>query len=91
MTHSERDNRRLLNRIRRIAGQVAAVERGLAADAGCSEMLLLVAAVRGAVNALMNEIIAEHLDQQVAKAGLSNADRAAAAEELIAVIRRYSK
>ena len=91
MANPDRSSRRLLNRIRRIAGQVAAVERGLSADAGCSEMLLLVAAVRGAVNALMNEIIAEHLNQRVAKSGLSNADRAAAAEELIAVIRRYSK
>lgn len=86
-----KDTQNLVGRVRRIAGQIGAVERGLKTDVGCSEILQLVAAVRGAVNGLMDEIIAEHLNEHVAKAGLSDADRLEAAKELIAVIRRYAK
>jgi DNA-binding FrmR family transcriptional regulator len=86
-----RHNPDLLARVRRIAGQVAAVERGLGGEADCAELLQLVAAVRGAVGGLMDQIIAEHLAEHVAAPGLTDADRARAAEELMAVIRRYAK
>ncbi len=81
----------LINRIRRIAGQVEAVERALAEDADCAVTLQRVAAVRGAVNGLMDEIVAEHLREHVAHPGLTDAERAKGAEELSVVIRRYSK
>ncbi|HUD28154.1 MAG TPA: metal-sensing transcriptional repressor, partial [Novosphingobium sp.] len=57
----------------------------------CSEVLHLVAAVRGAVNGLLDEIIADHLQAHVAAPGLTDAERAEGAEELLAVIRRYAK
>lgn len=85
------DSSELLARVRRIAGQVSAVEKCLARDASCGEVLHLVAAVRGAVNGLLDEIIVDHLDQHVAKTGLDDAEREKAAEELKTVIRRYSK
>lgn len=88
LAHTSTD---LVARVRRIAGQVGAVERGLQSDASCSEVLHLVAAVRGAVNGLMDEIIAEHLEAHVSRPGLDDAERAAGADELLAVIRRYSK
>ena len=91
MPHLTGDNRNLVARVRRIAGQIGAVERGLESGAGCSEVLQLVAAVRGAVNGLMDEIIADHLRQHVARAGLTDDARAAAADELLAVIRRYAR
>ncbi|MBN9554459.1 MAG: metal/formaldehyde-sensitive transcriptional repressor [Alphaproteobacteria bacterium] len=81
----------VLARVRRIAGQVESVERGLERGAACGEVLHLVAAVRGAVNGLLDEIIVDHLDQHVAKPGLNDADRLHAAEELKTVVRRYSK
>lgn len=77
--------------MRRIAGQVGAVERVLQSDATCSEVLQLVAAVRGAVSGLMDEIIAEHLEAHVSRPGLKDSERATGAKELLAVIRRYSK
>lgn len=91
MAHLEADRRDLLARIRRIAGQVAAVERELAGDATCSEVLQLVAGVRGAVNGLMDEIIVDHLEAHVAREGLSAEERTVGAAELMAVIRRYRK
>lgn len=81
----------LLARVRRIAGQVAAVEKALASNESCATVLHRVAAVRGAVNGLLDEVIAEHLTEHVALPGLSDAERAAGADELLAVIRRYAK
>ena len=91
MGHLQHNNSELIARVRRIAGQVNAVERELAAEASCSKVLHLVAAVRGAVNGLMDEIIAEHLQSHVSCAGLTDEQRAEGAEELLAVIRRYFK
>ena len=91
MSHLTRASSDLIPRVRRIAGQVAAVERALLSDARCSEVLHLVAAVRGAVNGLLEEIIAEHLEAHVSRAGLSDQERAEGADELLAVIRRYAK
>lgn len=91
MGHLSEKSGELLPRVRRIAGQVGAVERALLAEAGCAEVLHLVAAVRGAVNGLLDEIIADHLEQHVARPGLDDAARQAGAEDLLAVIRRYAK
>lgn len=91
MSHLTGSNADLVARVRRIAGQVAAVERELTAEASCTKVLHLVAAVRGAVNGLMDEIIAEHLEAHVSRAGLTDEERAQGAEELLAVIRRYAK
>ena len=91
MSHIQHDNADLIARVRRIGGQVGAVERALQSGAACSEVLHQVAAVRGAVNGLLDEIIAEHLEAHVSRPGLDDAERAAGAEELLAVIRRYSK
>jgi DNA-binding FrmR family transcriptional regulator len=91
MAHLVEKKGELLARVRRIAGQVAAVERGLERDAGCADILHLVAAVRGAVNGLLDEIIVDHLKEHVAGPALTDAQRARGAEELMTVIRRYVK
>ena len=91
MAHTQENSADLIARVRRITGQVTAIERGLERGAACGEILHLVAAVRGAVNGLLDEIIVEHLDQHVAKPGLDDAERTRATEELKTVIRRYSK
>lgn len=81
----------LIARVRKIAGQVNAVERALSSDAPCAIVLHRVAAVRGAVNGLMDEIIAAHLEAHVANPELTHQQRAQGADELLAVIRRYLK
>ena len=91
MAHLTHSNAGLVARVRRIAGQIGAVERALAADAPCSEVLHLVAAVRGAVNGLVDEVLAEHVEAHVARPGLTDDERAQGADELLAVIRRYAK
>lgn len=81
----------LVARVRRIAGQVASVERALTDGSECAAVLQQVAAIRGAVNGLMDEILEAHLRAHVAAPDLEPADRQAGADELIAAIRRYAK
>lgn len=81
----------LLKRTKRIAGQVAAIERALISGKDCATMLHLAAATRGAMNGLMDAIIEAHVHEHVARPDLTDSERAAGAEELIAAIRRYSK
>jgi DNA-binding FrmR family transcriptional regulator len=64
--HVVENRDKLLARVRRIAGQVAAIERQLSGEAGCSETLQLVASVRGAVGSLMEELIEQHMRDHVA-------------------------
>ena len=57
MAHTVRDKNKLLNRVRRIRGQVDAIERALAEEQDCSDLLRTIAACRGAINGLMGEVI----------------------------------
>lgn len=91
MGHLSGSNADLVARVRRIGGQVSAIERALQGEASCAQVLHLVAGVRGAVNGLLDEIIAEHLEAHVSRSGLTDEERADGAEQLLAVIRRYSK
>jgi FrmR/RcnR family transcriptional regulator, repressor of frmRAB operon len=90
MAHLKSDDT-LIKRVRRIAGQVAAIERALVSGKDCSTTLHLAAATRGAMNGLMDAIIESHVHEHVARPDLSDAERALGAEELIAAIRRYAK
>jgi DNA-binding FrmR family transcriptional regulator len=47
----------MLHRVRRIMGQVAAIEKALDQEAECSEVLHNISACRGAMDALMAEVI----------------------------------
>ena len=86
---SSKDN--LLKRVKRIAGQIQAIERALDTDEDCSKTLLLVASTRGAITGLMDEIIKEHAREHVANPALSDEERNKGVEELLEAIRRYSK
>jgi len=92
MAHTIREKTKLLGRVRRIRGQVEAVERALESELGCSEVLQLVASIRGAVNGLTAELIEDHIRLHlVGPATEPNTKRADGAEELIEVVRTYLK
>ena len=57
MAHVTRDKKKLLTRIRRIAGQVSALERAIDADTDCADVLIQIAAAKGAMRALMMEVL----------------------------------
>jgi DNA-binding FrmR family transcriptional regulator len=92
MSHTTKDKAKLLARVRRIRGQVEAVERALEAEIGCADVLMLVASVRGAVNGLTAELMEEHIRHHVVDPSHeADADRARGAQELIDVVRTYLK
>ncbi|MDD2054355.1 metal/formaldehyde-sensitive transcriptional repressor [Pseudomonas putida] len=91
MSHIAANKDDLLKRVKRIAGQIQAVERALESDSDCAKTLHLVAATRGAINGLMEEIIEEHAREHVANPALSAEARNKGVEELLEAIRRYSK
>ncbi|TRL36274.1 Ni(II)/Co(II)-sensing transcriptional repressor DmeR [Rhizobium straminoryzae] len=88
MSHTIRDGEKLLARVRRLKGQMDAVERALVAEKPCGEVLQLLASIRGALSGLTGEVMEAHLHEHVVHAE-SEAERAAAAEELAAVLRTY--
>lgn len=91
MTHTIRDKQKLINRVRRIRGQMEAVERMLEAEKECEEIMQVIAGVRGAVNGLMAEVIEGHVMMHLAEDGLTPRDRNEAATQLMDVIRAYLK
>ena len=65
MSHTTKNKERTLSRVRRIKGQVEAIERSLESETACEEILQLVASCRGALNGLMAELIDGHLRYHV--------------------------
>ena len=61
MSHQDREKLKLLQRLRRVRGQLDAVERSLTAGEECGGQLMQLAAVRGGVNSLMAEVLETHI------------------------------
>lgn len=92
MGHVIQEKSRLLSRIRRIRGQVDAVERALEAEKECAEVLQQIAAIRGAINGLTTEVLEEHIRNHIASPAITDdAERMQGADELIGVLRTYLK
>jgi DNA-binding FrmR family transcriptional regulator len=92
MSHTVREKAKLLARVRRLKGQMEAVERALEAEAPCGEVLNLVASIRGAVSGLTAELIEDHVREHLADPDKDDdPDRARGAAELIEAIRTYLK
>lgn len=91
MAHITEHKDPLLKRVRRIAGQVQALERALDAEADCAKTLHLAAAIRGAVNGLMDELVEAHAREHVARPGLTDKERSKGLAEVLEAIRRYSR
>ena len=92
MSHTIRDQKKLLSRVRRIRGQVEGIERALANESACEEVMHLIAGARGAMAGLMAEIVEDHVRSHLVDPrkhpGALNTD---AADQLLAVVRTYLK
>ena len=92
MTHTVRHKQKLLARVRRIRGQVEAIERALDSEAGCEQVMHLVAGARGAMAGLMAEVVEDHVRTHLVDVGKHpNALNTDAAEQLLEVVRTYLK
>ena len=61
MAHTIQNKKKLLARLNRIRGQINAIEKALNEERDCGEILLTLASCRGAMNALMAEILEGHV------------------------------
>jgi len=92
LSHTVREKKKLLNRVRRIRGQVDAIEKALEQEQECFATLQTIAACRGAINGLMAEIVEDHIRFHVIGPDTKpSSEQAAAAEELIEVVNTYLK
>ena len=90
MAHLVRDKKKLLNRVRRIRGQLDAIERDLEEGRDCTSTLQTIAACRGAMNGLMAQVLEGHIKFHVADPDAKpTTEQATAVQELIDVIRTY--
>jgi FrmR/RcnR family transcriptional regulator, repressor of frmRAB operon len=90
MAHTIEEKRKLLNRVRRIRGQVEAIERDLDREVECSETLHAIAACRGAMDALMAEVIEGHIRFHVIDPKRSpTSEQSRAAQDLIDALKAY--
>ncbi|MCS4235447.1 metal/formaldehyde-sensitive transcriptional repressor [Stenotrophomonas sp. BIGb0135] len=91
MSHVQHKRNPLLARVRRMAGQVAALETSLqSTDADCTDVLVQAAAVRGAAHGLLMALLDEHLQEHVVSP-TDPAERAAEAQVLVRLLRAYGK
>ena len=90
MSVHEREKVKLLQRVRRLRGQLDAVERLLNSDEDCGDQLMLLAAVRGGVNGLMGEIMETHIRFHLVD-GAKEQIAPELAEDLIDLVRAYLK
>ena len=84
-------DKKLLARIKRIRGQVDAIERSLTTDADCADVLMLLANVRGGINSLMAEVLEDHIREHMMQPGESALSSHEVAEDLIDLVRAYLK
>ncbi|QBB70737.1 metal/formaldehyde-sensitive transcriptional repressor [Pseudolysobacter antarcticus] len=92
MTHTIREKKKLLARVRRIRGQVEAIERALDSEAGCDQVMHLIAGARGAMAGLMAEVVEEHVRTHLVDAKKHpDALDTDATEQLLEVVRTYLK
>jgi DNA-binding FrmR family transcriptional regulator len=84
------EKQKLLNRVRRLRGQVDAIERAVIADEECGDLMRLIAATRGAINGMMAEVVNGHIRTHMIDPNRmpSQAERDAAVE-LVDVLRTY--
>ncbi|MFW1802205.1 metal/formaldehyde-sensitive transcriptional repressor [Acinetobacter nematophilus] len=88
MSHIHQD-KKVLNRVKRLKGQLNAIEEALNdQSSSCISVLQQVAAVKGAVNGLMNELIEQHLTEHVIQD--PEAVDADELQEFLKLLKRYS-
>lgn len=91
MAHTITDKKKLLARVRRIQGQAAALEKALEQEGDCTAVLQQIAAIRGAVNGLMAQVLEGHLREHVAARSLSQDERSAQIDQVAEILRAYLK
>lgn len=91
MGHNNTERPKLLARVRRIQGQTAGLEKMLAGDAPCMDVLQQIAAIRGAVNGLMAEVLEHHIVEHLGSESRQGDEREADVQLVLKALRSYLK
>jgi DNA-binding FrmR family transcriptional regulator len=88
MSHLSREKLDLVNRTKKVIGQLEAVERALHEDESCIEVLHRLSAARGAIHSLMAELMEDHIRNHMPRKTKSAEE---ATNDLIEIVRTYLK
>lgn len=92
MAHIAREKTKLLNRLRRLRGQIEAIERAVGEDEECARVLQQATACRGALDGFIAQVMEDHIrEHMVDPAAAADDPRREAAEELIEIVHAYLK
>ena len=86
---TEEEKRKLLNRLKRIEGQVLGLQAMIERDAYCYDILTQSAAVNAAMNAFNKEILAHHIEGCVARDIREGKDEVI--DELVTILQKLMK
>lgn len=91
MPHSPDEKKRAITRLRRIRGQTDALERAIEEGSNCPAVLQQIAAIRGAVNGLMADVLESHLREGLFDPARTKTAREVELDATLELIRRYLK
>jgi DNA-binding FrmR family transcriptional regulator len=91
VAHTIREKQKLLNRVRRIKGQVEAIERALEEEHSCSDVLQRITSCRGAMNGLLAVVLEDHIRNHLVDADNGEEHGNSPREQLIEVVHSYFK
>jgi len=86
MSHLSREQLDLVNRTKKLIGQLESVLRGLNEDLPCADILQRLAAARGSLNSLMAELMEDHIRNHMPRKSKTSHE---AAEDIIEIVRSY--
>ena len=86
---SEEERKKLVNRLKRVEGQIRGIIRMLENDAYCNDILIQSAAVNAAVNAFNKELLAQHIRTCVARDIRQGKDETI--DELVVTLQKLMK
>lgn len=89
--HSPAEKKRVLARVGRIRGQIDGLQRALDQGAECAAVLQQIAALRGAVNGLMAQVLESHLREELGQPATTARQRQERVDEVVALVRSYLK
>jgi DNA-binding FrmR family transcriptional regulator len=91
MGNTVRDQKKLINRVRRIRGQIDAIERSLQAESSCISVLQQITSCRGAMNGLLAVVLEDHIRTHLVDAEPHADEEGDGKEQLIDIIHSYFK
>ena len=91
MPHTPEDKKKALTRLRRIRGQCDALEKALEAGSECAPVLQQLAAIRGAVNGLMSEVMGMYLPEEFGADSQLDAGQQKSIDTILSLVRTYLK